>query len=141
MLLAKRSQDLFPTLFNDLWDWNTGMQVSATPQMNIIENNDDYKLELSVPGLSKEDLNLLVDDDNNLVIEMLTKNQKEEKNQNRHYLRREFAVEQFRQSVALSDDIHKDKISAKVENGILEVTLPKMKPEEKKNVIKNIVIQ
>ncbi len=141
MLLAKRSQDLFPTLFNDLWDLNSGMQTCSVPEMNIIENNDNYKLELSVPGLTKEDLSISIDEQDNLVIEMMKKNKKEEKQPDHHYLRREFSTEQFRQTVALSEDIHKDRITAKVENGILEVMLPKMKPEEKKQITKSIEIK
>ena len=60
MLLARKSQDFFPTLFNDLFDfnWNGNYAANAAPQMNIKENNASYEMEFSVPGLTKDDLNI-----------------------------------------------------------------------------------
>ena len=49
-----------------------------------------------------------------------------------HYLRREFSYSNYEQNYTLPDDVDKTGIAAKVENGILTVTLPKVKKEEKK---------
>ena len=57
------------------------------------------------------------------------------------YLRREFTSEQFRNTLVLPEDIHRNQISAKVENGILEVTLPRVTVEEKKALVQNIEVQ
>lgn len=142
MYLAKRTRDLFPTLFNDLFDWSYGNIPSMNvPQMNIIENEEEYKLELSVPGLTKEDLTLNIDDNKDLVVEMVKKTNQEEKDKNQHYLRREFTSTQFKEVLALPENVHIDHINAKIENGILEVLLPKIKPEEKKLSTKNIEIK
>ena len=68
MLLAKRTQDFFPTLFNDLFEnFNYGMPAATSPQMNIIESEEEFKIEMSVPGLTKEDLSLNIDEDKNMV--------------------------------------------------------------------------
>lgn len=142
MYLAKRTKDLFPTLFNDLFDWNYGNIPSMNvPQMNIIEDEEKYKLELSVPGLTKEDFTLNIDDNKDLIIEMVKKTNHEEKNKNEHYLRREFTSTQFKEVLALPENVYIDHINAKIENGILEVILPKIKPEEKKISTKNIEIK
>lgn len=142
MLVAKRTSDFFPTLFNDLFEnFNYGIQATTSkPQMNIIENQEEFKIEMSVPGLTKEDLTLNIDSDNNLVIEMVKKSNTEENNKKQQYLRREFTTAHFKEMLALPDIVKVDEISAKVENGVLEVMLPKVKPEEKKKLTKTIAI-
>ena len=130
-----------PALFNDFLDWNWSNVADTTPRMNVIENKNDYQLEFSVPGLVKEDVQLTIDTDNNLVVEMIKENKNEHKDEQRHYLRREFSTEQFRQLIALPDDIHKEAIEAKVENGILTVTLPKVTMEEKKQLAQTIEVK
>lgn len=141
MLVAKRTSDFFPTLFNDLFEnFNYGMPKTSSPQMNIIENQEEFKIEMGVPGLTKEDLTLNIDSDNNLVIEMVKKSGSEENNKKQQYLRREFTTAHFKEMLALPDIVKTEEIRAKVENGILEVTLPKIKPEEKIKLTKTIEI-
>lgn len=143
MLLARKSQDFFPTLFNDLFDfnWNGNYAVNAVPQMNIKENDASYEMEFSVPGLTKDDLNISIDQDDNLVVEMTKKTENEEKDdKNEHYLRHEFTSSQFKEIMALPENIYKDKIDAKVENGILKISLPKHEMVVEQPSIKQIEI-
>ena len=137
MLVTRRNQDFMPTLFNELMNWND--TTYSTPRMNIMETKDNYKLELCIPGLTKEDVKLSIDAEGNLVVEMV-KETKNEKKEEMRYLRHEFSVEHFRQTVMLPDDIHKEQISAKVENGILEIVIPKVTMEEKKQAIQTIEV-
>lgn len=137
MLVTRRNQDFMPTLFNELMNWND--TTYSTPRMNIMETKDNYKLELCIPGLTKDDVKLSIDAEGNLVVEM-TKEMKNEKKEDTRYLRHEFSVEHFRQTVMLPDDIHKDQISAKVENGILDIVIPKVTMEEKKQAVQTIEI-
>ncbi len=140
MLVTRRNQDFMPTLFNELMNWND--TTYSTPRMNIMETKDNYKLELCIPGLTKEDVKLNIDAEGNLVVEMdkETKNEKKENKEEMRYLRHEFSVEHFRQTVMLPDDIHKEQISAKVENGILDIVIPKVTVEEKKQAVQTIEI-
>ena len=137
MLVTRRNQDFMPTLFNELLNWND--TTYSTPRMNIMETKDNYKLELCIPGLTKEDVKLNIDAEGNLVVEMVKETKKENKEEMR-YLRHEFSVEHFRQTVMLPEDIHKDQISAKVENGILEIVIPKVTVEEKKQAMQTIEV-
>ena len=137
MLVTRRNQDFMPTLFNELMNWND--TTYSTPRMNIMETKDNYKLELCIPGLTKDDVKLSIDAEGNLVVEM-TKETKKENKEEMRYLRHEFSVEHFRQTVMLPDDIHKEQISAKVENGILDIVIPKVTMEEKKQAVQTIEI-
>ena len=140
MLVTRRNQDFMPTLFNELMNWNDN--TYSTPRMNIMETKDNYKLELCIPGLTKEDVKLSIDAEGNLVVEMVKENksEKKENKEEMRYLRHEFSVEHFRQTVMLPDDIHKEQISAKVENGILDIVIPKVTVEEKKQAMQTIEV-
>ena len=140
MLVTRRNQDFMPTLFNELMNWND--TTYSTPRMNIMETKDNYKLELCIPGLTKEDVNLSIDAEGNLVVEMVKENksEKKENKEEMRYLRHEFSVEHFRQTVMLPEDIHKEQISAKVENGILDIVIPKVTVEEKKQAMQTIEV-
>ena len=145
MLLAKRNQDLMPTLFNELLDWNNWNNCTldehyTMPKMNVTESDKDYELELCVPGLSKEDLNLSIDSDNNLVVEMVQKEEKKDEKKDRHFLRHEFNELQFKQLLSLPENVKKEEITAKVEHGILRITLPKFTEQEKKALMQHIEI-
>ena len=138
MLVTRRNQDFMPTLFNELMNWND--TTYSTPRMNIMETKDNYKLELCIPGLTKEDVKLSIDAEGNLVVEMVKETKNEKKNEEMRYLRHEFSVEHFRQTVMLPEDIHKDQISAKVENGILDIVIPKVTVEEKNQAMQTIEV-
>ena len=147
MLVARKNNDLMSSLFNEILDWNRWNNLcstedrTATPKMNVSESDNDYRLELCIPGMRKEDLNLSIDADNNLVIEMQQKTEKNENDEKRHFLRREFSTTQFKQMLSLPENVKKNQIGAKVENGILTVTLPKFTPEEQKQLAQTITIE
>ena len=147
MLVARRNSDLMNTMFNELLDWNRWNndfytdEQRLSPKMNVSESDNDYQLELCIPGMKKEDLNLTIDADNNLVVEMQHKEEKKEGDEKRHFLRREFTTSQFKQMLTLPDNVKKDQIGAKVENGILYITLPKFTKEEQKQLAQTIAIE
>ncbi len=136
-----------PSLFNELLNWNNWMspswtpETAAAPKMNVIESSTAYQLELMVPGLKKEDLNLWVNADGMLVIEMAHQEQYEQKTEGCKYLRREFGSIQFKKTIALPNHVKREQISAKVEDGILRVTLPKVTEEEKRQLQQTIMIE
>ena len=136
--LVKRNQNWLPSIFNDFFD-NTWMErTNATaPAINVIENDNNYCVEVAAPGMTKDDFNIQIDDDDNLVITMEKKDEKK----NGRYLRREFSYSKFQQAMILPDDVDRTKISAKVNNGVLEVELPKLPEEEKKAKVTNIEIK
>lgn len=143
MTPVRRNQNWVPSIFNDFFDNDWMIKANATaPTINVIENEKDYRIELAAPGMSKEDFNIKLDEENNLVISMEKKNEnKEEDKKNGRYLRREFSYSKFQQTMILPDDVDKDAISASVEHGVLTVDLPKQTPEAVQKTEKHIEIK
>ena len=82
--------------------------------------------------MTKEDFKVHLNEDNELIISMEKKNEskEEDKEHKGTYLRREFSYTQFQQSLLLPDNIERENISAKVENGVMTIDIPKKKIEE-----------
>ena len=134
-------QNWIPSIFNDFFDneWIVKPNFS-TPAINVIENEKDYKVEVAAPGMNKEDFNIHLNENQELVI-TVEKNTQNEQKEEKKYLRREFSYTKFQQAFQLPDNVDKEKIGAKVENGVLEITLPKLAPEDKARINRIIEIQ
>lgn len=134
------NQNWLPSIFNDFFDNNWMEKANATaPAINVVESEKDYKVEVAVPGMTKEDFNIHLGDENELVISMEKKVENEDK-ENKKYLRREFSYTKFQQSLYLPDNVDKEKITANVANGVLTIELPKYSQEEKAKINRVIEI-
>lgn len=140
MPIRRNNQEWLPSIFNDFFDNDWMFKTNTTaPAVNVIENETDYKIEVAAPGMTKEDFNIHLADDNQLVITMEKKN--ESKNDKSKYLRREFSYSKFQQALILPEDVEKDHISASVNDGVLTIDLPKKTQEEKAKECKTIEIK
>ena len=135
-----RTGGWFPTVFDDFLNTDFMPRANATaPAVNVKEDDKAYTMEIAAPGIKKEFCRVSINDDGNLAIAIENKAEHKENDHKNHYLRREFSYSNYEQSYTLPDDVEKEDISAKVENGILTVILPKTKKEVKK-ISKNIAI-
>lgn len=135
-----RNSAWLPTVFNDIFDNNFLPKVNCTaPAINVKETDKGYTVELAAPGLKKEDFNVHINDEGNLIVKMEQKQENKEEDKNARYLRREFSYSKFEQALILPDDVDKNKIAAKVEHGVLTVELPKQE-ETKTKVARQIAI-
>lgn len=142
MLPIRKNQSWLPSIFNDFFDNDWMERANATaPAVNVIEHENDYCVELAVPGMSKDDFQVHVDQNDNLVITMEKKEEKKNDKKEERYLRREFSYSKFQQTLVLPDDVEKEKISAHVEHGVLTVELPKRKSETTPNVVRHIEVK
>lgn len=133
MTPVTRKNQWLPDVFNDFFDTDFMARTSATaPAINVKESETDYEVEVAAPGLTKEDFNVHLNEDGDLNIKMESKKETKEGDKKSHYLRREFAYTKFEQTLILPEDVNKDEIAAKVSDGVLTVTLPKIKKEDKK---------
>ena len=140
MMPMMRTNSWIPTVFNDLFYNDFMPKANATaPAINVKESDRGYTVELAAPGMKKEDFDVHINDDGNLVVKLESKQEKKEEDKNTRYLRREFSYSKFEQTLILPDDVNKEQISAKVENGVLTVDLPKV-VEEKVKVSRQIDI-
>jgi HSP20 family protein len=133
MMPMMRSNNWIPTVFNDLFYNDYMPKVNCTaPAINVKESDKAYTVELAAPGMKKEDFNVHINDEGNLVVKMEHKEEQKEEDKNARYLRREFSYSKYEQTLILPDDVKKEDISAKVENGVLTVELPKQVEEKVK---------
>ena len=135
-----RTNNWIPAVFNDLFDTDYLPKANCTaPAINVKESDKAYIVELAAPGMKKEDFNVHINDEGNLVVKMESKAEKKDEDKNTRYLRREFSYSKYEQTLILPDDVKRDAISAKVEHGVLTVELPKI-VEEKVKVSRQIDI-
>lgn len=114
--------ELFNNFFNNDYHEDYVKNNATKPATNIFETEKEFKIELLVPGVTKDDLSL-VQKDNLLTIKVEKK--EEEKQEDYKYARREFGAYNFEKQYRLPKTIDAENITAKFENGILNVLLPK----------------
>lgn len=135
------SNSWFPTMFDDFFNngWMPKMKATA-PAVNVKEDANAYTMELAVPGIKKEFCRVNINADGNLEVAIENKLEHKEENKKEHFLRREFSYSNYQQTYVLPDDIVKDHIAAKVDNGVLTITMPKVRKDEVKQIQRQISI-
>ena len=150
MLTVRKNNVWFPDFFNDLFDvaLAPAMAKTAAPAINVSENDKEYKVEVAAPGMGKDDFDIELNEENNLVIKLEKKVEKKEeapegaqKENNYRYLRREFSYEKYQQTLILPDDVDKENINAVVEHGVLTICLPKEQPKVEPKISRKIDIK
>ena len=153
MISRFNDQNWFPTLFNDFFDndfWMTNRKNNLTaPAVNVLDEEKEYKVEIAAPGMTKDDFQIKIDNDNNLVITLEKKtetkegdtNEKKDAKKTGKYLRREFSYSHYQQAFSLPEDIDKQKITAKMEHGVLTIDIPKTEPQKPVDTSRQIEIQ
>lgn len=143
MLLVKRNQNWVPSMFSDLLENDFGMGAfnnnAIEPAINVLESKNGYIVQVAAPGMTKEDFQVHINQDANLVICMEKKT--ETKNEDQHYLRHEFSYGKFQQTMLLPDDANRDDISASIQDGVLSIVIPKVKLIEEPKKERLIEIQ
>ena len=128
-----RSNSWIPSVFGDLFDTDFMPRANCTaPAINVKESDKAYTVELAAPGMKKEDFNVHINDEGNLIVKMEKKQTHQDEDKNTRYLRREFSYSKYEQTLILPDDVKKEDIKARVEDGVLTVELPKIVEEKVK---------
>ncbi|MCI6081593.1 MAG: Hsp20 family protein [Prevotella sp.] len=135
------SNSWFPTVFDDFFnsDWMPKMKATA-PAVNVKEDAKAYTMEVAVPGIKKEFCRVNINADGNLDIAIENKMEHKEEDKKQHYLRREFSYSNYQQTYVLPDDIVKENIAAKVDDGVLTITMPKVTKDDVKKIQRQIDI-
>lgn len=150
--LVRRNQNWLPYLLENLFDENMDTVVkNRVPAINIKEAADKYTVEVAAPGMTKDDFSVSIDENDNLVISLEKKcecddpkcecnGEKCESQNDERYIRHEFSFTKFKQSFYLPEDVDKEAVKAKVENGVLSIELPKFTEEKLKKAQRSIEI-
>lgn len=131
---SARRNGWLPSLFNDFFDeaWVTPVFKGTAPAINVSEDEQEYKVEVAAPGMTKEDFCISLTSDDDLVIAMEKKCKKEcDRKETKKYLRREFSYSKFEQRLTLPDNVEKQRITAAMNDGVLTINIPKKTEEEK----------
>ena len=115
---------LLDELFDDRW-FNFDAFNQTFPAVNTIEKDNQYLLEIAVPGMDKKDFEIEIQNDL-ISISSISKQEKEVKD-NLNYNRQEFNYNSFHRTFSLPKEVDQSKIKAIYSNGILTITLPKLK--------------
>ena len=133
MLPVMFKSNWFPTVFEDFLNNDIMPRANTTaPAVNVREDEKAYTMEVAAPGIKKEFCRVSINDEGNLSIAIENKFEHKETEKKHRYLRREFSYSNYEQNYELPEDVDKENISAKVEDGILTVTLPRVQKEVKK---------
>lgn len=138
---GERTPSVFDDFFKPWNEWfdNGGLwgKVMNVPAVNITEQKNDYLVSLAAPGLKKDDFKIDVDG-SMLTISSEKEETKEEKD--KRFTRKEYNYSSFSRSFTLPEEINKEKIEAKYEDGVLKISLPR-KEEAKKPAAKQIAVK
>ncbi|MBK8546610.1 MAG: Hsp20/alpha crystallin family protein [Saprospiraceae bacterium] len=127
-----KKNTLFPAFFDDFFtkdfiNWNDKNFTkfgSTLPSANIKEDDKTYMIQIAVPGLRKEDFEIEYKN-GILSVSSEKKVEKEDKDKEGNYIRKEFTYSTFQRTFSLPEDIMEDKIEANYKEGILTVNINK----------------
>lgn len=105
-------------------DWSRALSANVGA-MNVHENDAEYEIEMQVPGLAENDISLEVSDN---MLTVSGKKKAEEKKEDKSMVRREWQHSEFSRSIRFAAPVQEDKVEAKLENGTLTITAPKVEP-------------
>lgn len=94
---------------------------------DVIDEGNQFRVKMDVPGIKKNEIKLNVSDNS---IEVSAEHKEESEEKKKNYLRKERSGVSYYRSLPLSEKVLSDKVTAKLADGILEITLPKSKPTE-----------
>ncbi len=138
-IIRYNTNDYVPTTFSTLVDKFFNESLASTggstfiPKVDIIENTESYEIQLAVPGLSKEDFKIELND-NHLTVSGDRKFTNEKKERTFHSIETHYGS--FSRSFALPENVDATRINARYNNGILELTIPKDEKKALKQTIK-----
>ncbi|TVR86265.1 MAG: Hsp20/alpha crystallin family protein [Saprospirales bacterium] len=110
--------------------------MATKPSVNIVENEDNFMVEVAAPGLDKKDFNVTVDDD---ILTISAERKDESEDKSGTFTRREFNYTSFSRSFHLPETCNSEKINANYKDGMLILEIPK-REEAKKKPAKTIKI-
>lgn len=120
-----------------LGDFEKGVNIEYggfAPRCDISEDEKSLTVHVELPGISKEDVKVTINDDNVLIIKGEKKREEKTENEDKTYIRVERTFGSFARSFMLPENVKKDSINAKYDNGVLTIKLEKIEPSKPKEI-------
>jgi len=121
------AKDIFSPLLELERMLNRAATRQSVPKVNIVQNDDWTELRIALPGLSKKDIDIKLEDN---VLKISSLKEEKELAKDSNFLLKEFDYSNFQLEYKLTENVDTEKIEAKYKNGILVVKLPFKKEEE-----------
>ncbi|MDD1767312.1 MAG: Hsp20/alpha crystallin family protein [Methanomassiliicoccales archaeon] len=117
----------------DFWWPSPFVRGTRVPRVDMKEEDNSYLVEAEVPGMTRENVEIELGTDS---IDIKAKKEEEKEEKAEGYIRRERGSLSFYRRLPLPEDADRDLIEAKMEDGILKISIPKtQKPEDKKKKV------
>jgi HSP20 family protein len=139
-----RMMEKFQREFEDFWElppmrhgmrWKHRFPLmpreAMAPSVDLEDRGSDFRLTMDLPGFDKENVDIEVNEDSVMVRAEKTQSEEEKK---KNFVRRERTAQTFYRSVPLPEKVRSDEAKASLNNGLLEITLPKKEPREAKKL-------
>lgn len=127
-MLARINRGFVPAYWDDFFNdkffnnYYTATNKGTSPAVNVVEEENEFRIDMAVPGLSKGDFRIELENE----VLTISSEDKEKKDDKGHsYMRREFSYSTFKRSFQLPESVDMDNIKASHEAGILTIQLPK----------------
>ncbi|MEA1986797.1 MAG: Hsp20/alpha crystallin family protein [Candidatus Marinimicrobia bacterium] len=129
LVRRERENEFYPSTLSNFF--NENFVASYKPRMNLIETDGNYKVEVEAPGIKKENINILFEDD---VLTISGEKMTGIKEENSRYHINEISFGKFSRSFELPNHIDNEKITAKWNDGILNIEIPKSAKAKPKKI-------
>lgn len=116
--------------------WNELLNKSPLqhiPAVNVVKTKEGYEMDFAAPGLEKGDFKIDLEGDQ---LTVSAEKKSESKQEDKLYSKREYNYSSFSRTFTLPENAIKDKISAKYDNGVLKLLIPKKELEASKKTVK-----
>lgn len=116
------------TFFGDFVPTN----FTNSPKVNVKETDKAYEIEIANPGFTKDETNIKIEND--VIYVSMTSESKEGENDGHKYHVKQWSKSSYQESWSIPDNVIQEQISAKNNDGVLTITLPKKEEDPKKEV-------
>ncbi|RTZ58552.1 MAG: hypothetical protein DSZ33_05735 [Gammaproteobacteria bacterium] len=130
-------EDLFENFFRPVRNGDEKAAGGLIPAMDIVEQDDAYKIIVDLPGVTQDDIDVTVHE-GVLTINAERKAENIEKDDQGRVIRQERRYGKYIRSVKLAQDVQEDKVEAKYKDGVLELVLPKKEEVKPKKISVNV---
>jgi HSP20 family protein len=117
--------------FDRMFDQFDGRERVWTPPIDVVRDNGNLVIHAELPGIRPEEVNIEVEDD---ILTVSGEHEERKDKEDEHFVRRERHYGAFSRSVALPPGVEAKEITAKTQNGVVEVTIPLPKEAKKETV-------